>query len=356
MMKQKEKTRERLLAQGNAYPEWQIQDIFKYLYQSAFGCEHLVSSREYAAERIRREYASCSHRAQTHIDALDGSYSRVHLSCLQDGMDAETLAGLFVASAKTETAGREALESKLAIAAELVRTGELAFDPDEFDKAVLAWRAQGYPPVHHSDAFRTCYQPSYRVIANDYLPFLPLFSEIDKKRRVGRVIVAVEGGSAGGKSTLGDVLRSVYDCTLFHMDDFFLRPEQRTPERYAEIGGNVDRERFLEEVLIPLRAGKAVDYRRFDCKTMTVQAPIRVQPSQLTVIEGAYSMHPDLASYYDLSVFLDVDPMLQRERIEKRNSPPVAERFYREWIPLEARYFAHMRVKERCDLCVTIDE
>ena len=355
-MKQTEKTRERLLAHGNAYPEWQIQDLFKYLYQSAFGCEHLVSSREDAAARIRLERAKDVQAREARIDPLDGAYSRVHLSYLQDGMGAETLAGLFVASAKTEAAGRESLESKLAVAAALVRQGELPFDPDAFDKAVLDWQARGYPPVHHSDAFRKCYQPSYRVIANDYLPFLKLFSEIDKKRRAGRVIVAIEGGSASGKSTLGDLLRSVYDCTLFHMDDFFLRPEQRTPERYAEIGGNVDRERFLEEVLMPLRAGKAVDYRRFDCKTMTVQEPICVQPSQLTVIEGAYSMHPDLAPYYDLSVFLDVDSELQRKRIEKRNSPPVAERFYREWIPLEATYFAHMRVKERCDLCVTIDE
>jgi thymidylate kinase len=355
-MKQNEKTRECLIAHGQTYPEWQIQDVFKYLYQSAFGCEHLVSSTEDVAARIRREYAQGERRGDERIDVLDGAYSRVHLSCLQAGLDAGTLAGLFVASARPEPMGQEALERKLAVAAALVKKGELAFDSDEFDKAVLAWRARGYPPVHHSDTFRKCYQPSYRVIANDYLPFLKLFSEIDKKCRAGRVIVAIEGGSASGKSTLGDLLRSVYDCTVFHMDDFFLRPEQRTKERYAEVGGNVDRERFLEQVLIPLRAGKAVDYRRFDCKTMTVQEPICVQPSQLTVIEGAYSMHPDLAPYYDLSVFLDVDSELQRKRIEKRNSPPVAERFYREWIPLETKYFSHMQVKERCDLCVAIDE
>lgn len=40
------------------------------------------------------------------------------------------------------------------------------------------------------------------------------------------------------------------------MDDFFLRIEQRTPERMTEVGGNVDYERFLETVLFPVSAKK----------------------------------------------------------------------------------------------------
>ena len=53
--------------------------------------------------------------------------------------------------------------------------------------------------------------------------------------------------AGSGKSVLGQLLSEVYSCNLFHMDDFFLRPEQRTAERLAEAGGNVDRERFLEK-------------------------------------------------------------------------------------------------------------
>ena len=88
------------------------------------------------------------------------------------------------------------------------------------------------------------------------------------------------------------------------MDDFFLRPEQRTEARFTQPGGNVDRERFLEEVLIPLREGRPIDYRRFDCATFTIAPPQRIKAGTLNIVEGAYSMHPDLAPYYDLSVFL----------------------------------------------------
>ena len=64
-------------------------------------------------------------------------------------------------------------------------------------------------------------------------------------------------------------------------------------------------------------------------------------------------MHPAFSGYYDLSVFLDVSPELQRERILKRNSPKLAERFFSEWIPLESVYFSEMNVKSRCDLRIS---
>ena len=185
----------------------------------------------------------------------------------------------------------------------------------------------------------------------------PLLVRIDRlMAEQERVLVAIDGGSASGKTTLGELLQSVYACPVFHMDDFFLRPEQRTPERFSEPGGNVDRERFLSEVLLPLREGKAVDYRRFDCKTFTIAPPRRIEPGRLNIIEGAYAMHPDLAPYYDLTVFLAVSAEKQRERILKRNAPAQAELFFDRWIPFEQRYFAALIVPERCDLTIFLDD
>ena len=185
----------------------------------------------------------------------------------------------------------------------------------------------------------------------------PLLVRIDRlMAERERVLVAIDGGSASGKTTLGALLQSIYACPVFHMDDFFLRPEQRTPERFSEPGGNVDRERFLEEVLIPLREGRPVDYRRFDCATFTIAPPQRIKAGTLNIVEGAYSMHPDLAPYYDLSVFLPISAEKQRERILKRNAPAQAELFFDRWIPFEQRYFAALNVPERCDLTIFLDD
>lgn len=61
----------------------------------------------------------------------------------------------------------------------------------------------------------------------------------------GNVILALDGTSARGKTTLAAWLQQQFeDCAVYYMDDFILRPEQRTPERFSESGGNVDRERF----------------------------------------------------------------------------------------------------------------
>ena len=121
------------------------------------------------------------------------------------------------------------------------------------------------------------------------------------------VIVAIDGKCTSGKTTLASQLAELYDCNVFHMDDFFLRPEQRTPERFAEVGGNVDYERFREEVLLPLKSGKAFSYRPFDCSTFTLAAPVTVAPKKLNVIEGTYSHHPYFGNPYDLKILLTVD-------------------------------------------------
>ena len=75
-------------------------------------------------------------------------------------------------------------------------------------------------------------------------------------REQGKILIAVDGNAASGKSTLAARLSAYFapQCSVnvFHMDDFFLPPTLRTPERLGEPGGNVHYERFLDEVLAGL--------------------------------------------------------------------------------------------------------
>ena len=152
------------------------------------------------------------------------------------------------------------------------------------------------------------------------------------------VIVAIDGKCTSGKTTLASKLAEIYDCNVFHMDDFFLRPEQRTPERFAEVGGNVDYERFREEVLFPLKDGKNFSYRPFDCSTFTLAPPVVVTPKKLNIIEGTYSHHPYFSNPYDLLILLTVDEETQRRRILERPTF-LHKQFFEEWIPMENLYF-----------------
>ena len=353
-MENNERTRVLLTEHFKTYPEMQIQDVFKFIYQSSFGCEHLVSSLEKVTEYLIQEYNTLQIGKDIRIEKLDGNYSRVYLSYLNNGISIDTFGKLFFLSAKKEEGGLAALEDKLKVANQMVREGILPFAIEEFESAIKEWKNKGFPAIHHSDTFRQKYKPAYRLIANEYIPFLPLFAELDKRLSDGSVTLAVEGGSASGKTTLSSLLQKIYNCTVFHMDDFFLQPHQRTAERFAEVGGNVDRERFEEEVLQPLKRREVINYRRFNCQNMQIEEGVQILPQKLTVIEGAYSMHTEFEGFYDYSVFLDIDELLQRKRIEKRNTPQLAKRFFDEWIPLEKIYFEKSNVAGRCDLQIKI--
>ena len=181
-----------------------------------------------------------------------------------------------------------------------------------------------------------------------------LFNEIEKRLDGSRMIVAVDGGSASGKTTLAQTLANRYNATVFHMDDFFLQSHQRTVNRLNEIGGNIDKERFLEEVLIHLKFDDVIKYHKFDCSTMNLSEEIEVKLSNLIIVEGVYTLHPDLESYYDLKIFLNINPKLQEERILKRNNSVFANRFFNEWIPLENTYFSETNIKNRCNMVIEI--
>ena len=164
------------------------------------------------------------------------------------------------------------------------------------------------------------------------------------------VTVAIDGRCASGKTTLSEMLREHYDANVFHMDDFFLRPCQRAPERFAEAGGNVDRERFLEEVLLPLEKGISFTYRPYDCGAQALGAPISVLPKRLNVVEGSYSCHPALFSHYDLHIFLTMGADTQMRRICQRNGEEKASVFRERWIPLEEAYFSAFAVADQCEI------
>lgn len=168
-----------------------------------------------------------------------------------------------------------------------------------------------------------------------------------------RALVAIDGGCCAGKTTFAALLGERLGANVFHMDDYFLPPRMRTPERLAVPGGNVDSERFLQEVLLPLTRGEGVRARRYDCHADALLPPAVYPPRRVSIIEGVYSLRPDLAPYYDLKLFCRVDPARQMERVTLRNGSNMAQIFRERWIPMENAYFAAYPIEAGCDLSFT---
>ncbi len=290
--------------------------------------------------------------APTFIEPLGDRFVRAHLGALERaGIAPETLARLFVLSSRVAPGDRSELDSGAAFLRALAESGAMPFSLADARAYLDRWIADGCPPVSHTDAFRAAYSPHYRVISRDFVEFLPLLSRIEAEMAAReRVIVAIDGPCGSGKTTVAALLAEIYAAPVFAMDDYFLRPEQRTPERFAEPGGNVDRERFLAEVLEPLsRGAQTVEMSRFDCSTQALCPPERITVGRLAIVEGSYSMHPALAGRHTIKVLLDIDPDEQLRRIAARD-PDLLDRFKNEWIPLENRYFDATDTASRADL------
>lgn len=164
------------------------------------------------------------------------------------------------------------------------------------------------------------------------------------------LLIALDGRCAAGKTTLANRLAEQYGWGVIHLDDFFLQPAQRTSQRLAEPGGNLDRERLISEVLLPLTRHRPGVYRVFDCRTMGFAAVPRPLPdAPVVLLEGSYACHPDLRPLCGLHVFLTVDPGEQLRRLTARN-PARLQDFRTRWIPMEEQYFRYFHIPETCDL------
>lgn len=261
----------------------------------------------------------------------------------QDRPDEETLRRLCALCGEPE--------ADAACLSALAREGRLPVSEEDALRAAEDWRSAGYP-LGLSESGERCL-----ALRREHARLLPLFARLDRLLAAKpRVIAAIDGGSASGKTTAAALLEEVYGCAVFHMDDFFLRPEQRSAARLREPGGNVDWERFRSEVLAPLTRGEEVRFRRYDCRTQTLEPPRAVPARALSVVEGAYSMRPELAPAYDLSVFFSITPAEQHRRIRLRNPPAMQAMFCALWVPLENLYFEKLDVPSRCGLILNAEE
>ncbi len=185
-----------------------------------------------------------------------------------------------------------------------------------------------------------------------FAPVVAAIQELLADESKQQIFVAIDGRCASGKTTLGYYLKNALDANLFCLDDFFLQPQQRTPERLAEVGGNVDYERFKEEVLEPALSGQAVSYRRFDCSSKTIGEAEVIEQKRLNIMEGSYSQHPFFGERYDLKVFVDIGKAAQLANIKERDGEEKLKMFVSTWIPKEEAYFEYFEIEKKSDIIV----
>lgn len=162
-----------LSAHLSRYPAMQLDDIYKLLHQAALGPGHAVDNPVAARKRLDEEIAAlgdgCSEPVQD-IISPDNRLGRVHLrSYLAGGGDPDALHRSFVETANSYPGSAEKLQKFCDCLGDLATTGGIPFAREEVVDYFAKISRDGYPAIHHSDAFRSAYRPAYRVVAVNLL-------------------------------------------------------------------------------------------------------------------------------------------------------------------------------------------
>ena len=346
--------RKLLLDHFRAYPVMQAADMLKLIYQNEFGPGHFAADKDASLEKLKDEMMSADNMRENGnlYEDIGDSLCRLNLAAVKNMcLEAETINMFFMNTADRPRGSVKGFEKKLDIFLRCCDSGDLPFSAEEIRKSIKEYKEKGYPPIGHSTAYREQYMPSYRVVERDYCAYIAVFEKIDCLMRAKNTVsLAIDGRCGSGKSRLASLINSIYDCNMFHMDDFFPGSRDRAKKRLDETGRNIDQERFKAEVINGIESGRTFYYRKYDCKTNLYSPKIEVRPKRLNVVEGSYSMHPALEKYYDLKIFLYIRKSEQEKRIMKRNGQPMFDRFINEWIPMEEKYFRETKIMDRSDL------
>jgi uridine kinase len=129
-------------------------------------------------------------------------------------------------------------------------------------------------------------------------------------------LIAIGGLGGSGKSTLAEALQNnLPSVASVPMDDFIVK--DKVLEAWDK--GAFDRARLESQVLKPLSKGKPVKYQKLLWASNTLSDFIELPQSDVTIVEGISSYHPDIAHYYDFKIWVEAPVAVARERGRARD-------------------------------------
>jgi len=154
------------------YPEMQIQDVYKLVYQSMFGPGHMGTDKNKIAKWLNEELDTIV--ADSTVDLIEdisptGTYFRINLRRFkyESGKPELLCQAIAQSAAEAESDTTEFIANWQTIV-ELIESQEVFFDQDQTARFTESMTRAGYPIVHHSDIYSHKYTPSYRVVARKY--------------------------------------------------------------------------------------------------------------------------------------------------------------------------------------------
>ncbi|WP_027345688.1 uridine kinase family protein [Hamadaea tsunoensis] len=169
------------------------------------------------------------------------------------------------------------------------------------------------------------------------------------------LIVAVDGHSAAGTSTLGRLLADRLGVTLVQGDDFYREAPDGVRRAWNAAEGVdlfFDWQRLRREVLEPLKEGRTAAYQPYSWRPEggLADETVELKATPIVIFEGVYAARPEYADLLGLTVFVETPAEERLRRLHERGHGN--DDWWPHWDAAEEHYYRHIRPQETFDLVV----
>lgn len=174
---------------------------------------------------------------------------------------------------------------------------------------------------------------------------------IGERRGDAPVVVAIDGRSGVGKSTLATALNTRLGGVLIAGDDFYMGGVGLRSEPPSALAAQCMDWRAQKRVLVVLKQGQAASYAPFDWAAFDgslCEALTHVEPRDVILLEGVYSARPELAALVDIAVLITLPEEERLRRLVQREGGISA--WEHQWHRAEDWYFEHSVDEGRFDV------
>jgi uridine kinase len=144
-----------------------------------------------------------------------------------------------------------------------------------------------------------------------------------------RRLIGIDGPGAPGRRTLATELAGALGGTLVGVDDFSLPPARRS----RGIADHYDWRRLEHRLLLPVAAGRATLYQRYDRAGDALDDWHDVPAGRPVIVEGPYVLRPGVRTYFTYRIWVE--------------APREAR------LPRDEAYAQRVRPAESANRCVT---
>lgn len=164
-------------------------------------------------------------------------------------------------------------------------------------------------------------------------------------------VLCIDGYAGSGKTTLANKLAIKLNATLIHVDDFYIPIDKRPIDWFEKPGGNINFDRLTKEVFNPYLKKEELKHNEFKPYIQELQCFDNYPYNSKLIIEGSYSMHPEIRNFSTHTVFLKCDSSSQQRRLKLREKDNF-ENFKNIWIVKELNYHKIFEIEKSADYVI----